>query len=219
MRTWLIGGLLVLGACGGGELAEETRRREAEQSLDTTTAVSRDTTVDSTYRLPAFVDGVPAADTAVDSLRPPASSPQWTTGVSERPRSGASGITTVRDVRVGRNTGFDRLVIGFGEEPVAGYRVEYGVLPLRSCGSGEPIPLAGQAALVVHLRSTQAHDDQGRVTIPQPDIAARMPVISQVKLICDFEGEVALGVGVVRARPYRVLVEQSPSRLIIDLQQ
>jgi hypothetical protein len=149
----------------------------------------------------------------------PGAAPQWTTGVVERSSPGPGGITTVREVRVGRNQDFDRLVLDFGEEAVPAYRVEYGVLPVRSCGSGEAVDLEGTSALVVRLHSTQAHDDQGRVTVPRPDIHAGMPVLRQVTMICDFEGEVGIALGLAAAKPYRVLVERGPSRLIVDVKQ
>lgn len=217
MRGTAVVGLgLALAACGGGgELADETMRRSAEQALDSTpqTAVP----VDSGYRVPAFVEG--GAPPAVPQDGAPDPSPRWTTGVSERSLPGARGVATVRDIRVGRNEGFDRLVIGFGDDPVPAYRIEYVPPPLRGCGSGEPIGLDGRAVLHVQLRMTQAHDDQGRVTVPRAEIRADMPVVRQVKLVCDFEGEVGVALGTERANAYRVLIEESPNRLIVDVRQ
>jgi hypothetical protein len=44
-------------------------------------------------------------------------------------------------------------------------------------------------------------------------------VLRQVTMACDFEGEVVLALGVAAARPYHVLVERAPSRLIVDVKQ
>lgn len=219
MRRIAVVGLVIVSACGGGgELADETARRSAEQALDTTRTVPV-AAVDSGYRVPPFVEGGPPAPVAVDTVSRADPAPRWSAGVVERPLPGARGVATVRDIRVGRNEGFDRLVIGFGADPVPAYRIEYVAPPLRACGSGEPVGLDGRAVLLVQLRMTQAHDEQGRVTVARPEIRADMPALRQVKLVCDFEGEVAVALGVARANPYRVLLEESPSRLIIDVQQ
>jgi hypothetical protein len=212
-------GALVLAACGGGgELADETMRRSAEQALDT---AARDSArpMETSYRVPAFVDspGTPADSARGDTATQPSAAPGWTSGVTERPNPRASGISVVRDLRVGRNEGFDRLVVDFGDAPVPAYRVEYAAPPVRQCGSGEAVALDGRGALVLRLRMTQAHDDQGRVTVRRTDIRAGMPVIRQASLICDFEGEVELALGVEATNPYRVLVEQAPNRLIVDV--
>jgi len=210
--------MLLAGCGGGGELADETMRRSAEQALDT---ASSDTTrpMETSYRVPAFVESPVAAVDSVrrDTVAQPSAAPAWTSGVVERNTPRATGISIVRDLRVGRNEGFDRLVVDFGDAPVAAYRVEYAVPPVRQCGSGEAVSLDGQAALLVRLRMAQAHDDQGRVTMRRPDLRAEMPVVRQVSMICDFEGQVVVALGVAAAKPFRVLVEGSPNRLIVDV--
>jgi hypothetical protein len=208
-----------LGACGGGgELADETLRRSAEQALDTSSG-RKAAPGDTSYRVPAFLDSLPGAATARDSTSGPQASPQWTMGVVERPAPGSAGPSTLREVRVGRNQDFDRVVVDFGDAPLPGYRVEYGMLPVRGCGSGEPVALEGSAALLVRLSVAQAHDDAGRVTVPRADIRADMPVLRQVTMACDFEGVVVLALGLAQAKPYHVLVERDPNRLIVDVRQ
>lgn len=214
---WCLVAVLAAACDSGGELADETLRRSAEQALDTST-VPPPAQVDTGYRLPAFAD-VPVVDSVAQGDTTPAPQPsRWTQGVTER-RVQVPGTVTVRDVRVGRNAGFDRLVIGMGSDPLPPYRIEYAVKPVRACGSGEVVPLEGDAALLVRLHQTQAHDEQGRVTVARPEIRADMPVIRQVKIICDFEAEVVVAIGTTAARPYRVLTEQDPTRLIVDLEQ
>jgi hypothetical protein len=216
---WLSVMAVLVAACGGGgELADETQRRSAEQALDTTATDSARARPDTGYRVPAFVDAVPAAETAPDTLGLPDGAPAWTNGVVERSVRNAR-MTTLREIRAGRNEDFDRVVVDFGESQVPSYRVEYAVLPVKACGSGEPVSLEGTAAVLVHLRMSQAHDDNGRVTVPRADIRAGMPVLRQVSLVCDFEGEVVLALGVAAAKPYRVLVEPAPNRLIVDVRQ
>jgi hypothetical protein len=120
---------------------------------------------------------------------------------------------------VGRNAGFDRLVLDFGDSPVPPYHIEYVDSPVRACGSGEPVPVAGQGWLQVRLRASRAHDEAGNATVRDRQIVATTPVLREVEIICDFEGEVEVVLGVQTPNPYRVLVVPAPNRLIVDVRQ
>ncbi|HEU0055243.1 MAG TPA: hypothetical protein VFQ39_18780 [Longimicrobium sp.] len=217
----------LLAACGdeGGELREATERRRAQQALldstGDTTAVAR-TADDTGYQVPAFDQRDtavrPPTDTAgPDSAPPRPLSPQWTTGVREVGRPGAT-ITLLRDVRVGRNSDFDRVVLQFEGPAVPGWHVEYVDGPVRQCGSGEPTQVAGNAWLLVRLSPAQAHDDAGRSTMRR-DRDVNLPIIRELEQVCDFEGQVELVIGVASPNPYRVTEVPNPTRLVIDIQQ
>lgn len=217
--------LVLLAACsgGGGELREATERRRAENAGSDTApgAVSVDTTGD--YRLPAFVDTSGAAPAAASDTVPaaganPAGQAEWSTSTREAGKAGA-GASILRAMRVGRNEGFDRLVLDFGDSAVPPYHIEYVDSPVRSCGSGEAVPVAGQGWLKVRLRAAQAHDDAGNATVRDRQIVATTPVLREVEIICDFEGEVEVVLGVQTPNPYRVLVVPTPNRLIVDVRQ
>ena len=237
---------VMLAGCGGegGELREATERRRAETSgLDSATT---DTAPPATgapaeaYRVPAFVDttGVPgappvaaapaaepapAADTTPAAPAPTASpnppgARDWS-AADRQGRGSGRGVTTLRAMRVGRNAGFDRLVLDFGSDPAPSYDVEYVDGPLRSCGSGNATPVAGRGWLRIRLRSARAHDGAGKATVTNREISTTMPVLREVEMICDFEGQVEIVMGVQTPNPYRVLVEPTPNRLIVDVQQ
>ncbi|HEX8360569.1 MAG TPA: hypothetical protein VF613_10690 [Longimicrobium sp.] len=222
--------LLLLAACGGGggELREATERRRAETSgADTTTGLAATDTGE--FRAPAFVDTTPAAPAAAvapaDTTPAPAAQPgnppgqpEWSASTRQGGREGG-GTSTLREMRVGNNAGFDRLVLDFGDDPVPPYQVEYVDSPVRACGSGDPVAVAGQGFLVVRMRSAQAHDGAGRATIQQRQIVPRTPVLREVEIICDFEAQVEIVMGVQSPNPYRVLVVPSPNRLIVDVRQ
>jgi hypothetical protein len=168
--------LALVAACsgGGGELREATERRRAENAGNDTApgAVSVDTTGE--YRLPAFVDTSGAAPAAASDTVPaaganPQGQAEWSTSTREAGKAGA-GASILRAMRVGRNEGFDRLVLDFGDSAVPPYHIEYVDSPVRSCGSGEAVPVAGQGWLKVRLRAAQAHDDAGnaRSSPPRP---------------------------------------------------
>ncbi len=140
----------------------------------------------------------------------------WTAGTTHRTRQGA-GIATLREVRVGQHRGFDRVVWEFEGAWVPGYRIEYIDRPVRQCGSGHAVALAGQGWLAVQLSPAQAHDDRGRVTVRRREWAPRLPALRELKLTCDFEADVTWTVGVSKPNRYRVLELSRPARLVVDV--
>lgn len=227
MGTMLLAAL-ALGACGdeGGELRDVTARRRAE--LDTAGANGADTALgipafagDTTPRTradSAKADSSRADSAKADSAKTPAGAVgEWTVGARETQHSGVN--TTLRGLRTAANAGFDRLVLDFGDAPLPGWRVEYVDQPLHQCGSGDEIRLGTDAALLIRLQYTRAHDDAGRATIRQRDVPLSMPVMRRMVIICDFEAVVEVAVGAASPRPFRVTELRNPSRLAIDIQQ
>lgn len=217
---------LALAACGseGGELRDATARRRAELADSAHEADAGDSTAaDTSSRLPVFVgDTTPpaAADTGKgDSAKAaaPAVATEWTTGTRAAEHQGVTA--TVRGLRAAANTGFDRLVLDFGDGPVPGWKAEYMNRPPTECGSGETVELGTEAALKVRLDYTQAHDDAGRATIRQRDLPLNMTAMRRMVIVCDFEGVVEVVIGTTARQPYRVTELQNPSRLAIDVQQ
>jgi hypothetical protein len=227
-----------LAACGeqGGELRDATERRRAESvggdSADGDTAGG----AQPTGRVPAFVladsaaPATPANPSAptTDTVQPrpaqpqqpadPAAQQQWTAGVTDDVRTQRRPVV-LRDVRVGVNQGFDRVVLEFLGSGAPGYRVEYVDRPVRQCGSGDPTPVAGDAWLSITLRGTQAHTDQGQATVQQRERRLQMPIVKELEFTCDFEGVVQIVLGVSTPNRYRVVELQNPTRLIVDIQQ
>jgi hypothetical protein len=227
-----------LAACGdqGGELRDATERRRAE-AVGADSSQGDSAAAQATGRVPAFVladsaapatPSTPAATgVAVDTVRPgtppgpvvdPATQQAWTAGASDQVRTVRMPVT-LRDVRVGVNQGFDRVVLEFLGSGAPGYRVEYVDRPVRQCGSGEPASVAGDGWLLVTLRGTQAHNDRGEATVQQRERRLKMPVVQELEFTCDFEGVVQIALGVSRPNRYRVVELANPTRLIVDIQQ
>ncbi|HYJ81055.1 MAG TPA: hypothetical protein VEW03_15690 [Longimicrobiaceae bacterium] len=213
---WWVVALPVLAACPdrGGELREATERRRLEQAtLDSV----RDSASTTGGRLPAFTGDSPASAAAAPDTQPAAPvTGQWTAGVLDLRREGPPAI--VRGVRVARNDGFDRMVIDLGDGPIPGWHVEYVDRPVVRCGSGEPTELAGDGWLLVRLRTAQAHDDDGRPTVARREAGFDLPVVREMEMTCDFEGDVEVVLGVATPNPYRVTELRGPSRLVVDVQ-
>jgi hypothetical protein len=124
---------------------------------------------------------------------------------------------TLREVRSARNEGFDRVVFEFEGTQLPGYHVEYVDKPVIKCGSGEPTEVAGEGWLQVRLEPAQAHAD-GQVTVAERERKPGLPLLQELELTCDFEGQVTWVLGVKSPHRYRVLELREPARLVVDVQ-
>ena len=139
----------------------------------------------------------------------------------ERPRP----VRFLTDVRAGAHRCFDRAAFEFqteGAEP-PGYRVGYEDGPIREDGSGRPVPVRGDAFLVVRLSPARDTDistaDSPRSTYRGPDSVEPRGGrrIIEVRHVSSFEGTVKWAIGVDRRRPFRVTTLPSPPRIVIDV--
>jgi hypothetical protein len=136
-----------------------------------------------------------------------------------RPKPGGPGapVGTLRAARASQQADYDRIEFEFGGDSVPGYVVAYAVQPVRRCGSGDLVSLAGSHQLVVRFDPARAHDDQANVTVAQREAAPGLPAVKDLKLICDFEGQVEWALGVAGALPFRVEEASDPARLVVDV--
>lgn len=125
---------------------------------------------------------------------------------------------TVTDVRVARHTGFDRVVFEIGGDGQAGWLIGYDDDP-RSDGSGDPVDVAGNAALRVAITNVAMPDDApAGVTSWEGDLDG--PAGGAVTEVIDdqiFEGLHVFFVGVDRERPFVVARLSDPQRIVIDI--
>lgn len=123
----------------------------------------------------------------------------------------------MRKVRSGRHPGVDRLVFEFDSAGLPAWHVEYVDRPVRDCGSGEAVPVAGDAWLQIRFTGAQAHTDIGEATSgPRRQVLAQKNARELVRT-CDFEGEVTWVLGVAHPTPYKTIVLTKPSRLVLDI--
>ena len=184
---------------------------------------------DASQQEPEEVD----RDTIPDGLRPgppvdtepwiperegPPLTPEWTAEPRVETREG-SGMTVLESVRTARNDGYDRIVFEFDDGRIPGYRVEVVELPVRQCGSGQVVPLRGENWLRVRLEPSQAHDERGRPTVRDRTRSTDLPVLREVQLICDYEGQVEWVLGLSAEPLFRVVELSSPSRLVVDVRR
>jgi hypothetical protein len=139
-----------------------------------------------------------------------------TAGIVDKPRPDAPPAL-LRDVRTARQEGFDRVVFEFAGESLPGYHLEYVDRPVRQCGSGEPVPLAGDAWLQMRLVPANAHTEAGAPTVRERERHLDYPVFRELESTCDFEAHVEWVLGVASPNRYRVLELSNPTRLVVDV--
>lgn len=140
----------------------------------------------------------------------------WTAGDTRVERS-VTGVAVLRDLRVARHDGFDRIVMDFGTDAVPGYRIAYIDRPVRQCGSGNVVALAGDAWLSISVEPAHAHTDAGEPTVQERERAPRLPTVLELKMTCDFEAITEVVAGVTSPERYRTFTLESPMRLVIDI--
>lgn len=148
------------------------------------------------------------------------SSSTQSTGGSTTPVSVAVTHPTAHlvAVRAARQETVDRVVFEFSDR-VPGYKVAYGKKPLVGT-SGKEVPLAGSAALVVHMEQASGFNlDTGTPTYsgPQRLAAAGTRAVTEVVHVEDFEGVLNWAIGLNGEVPFRVSTLVSPPRMVVDI--
>lgn len=142
----------------------------------------------------------------------------WTTQPTHR-GDAPPRLSVLESVNVSDTSGVDRIVFGFRNADLPAYEVRYPGEPIRQCGSGRPLKLAGATALEVQFENTRAHTEGGASTLLAREMVVNQPVIKEVAVACDFEGRVVWGIGVSTRSPYRALEDSTAGRVAIDLRR
>jgi len=134
----------------------------------------------------------------------------------------------VNDVRAGRHTCFDRLVVDLGGQDISfgSYDVRY-VPVVRTDGAGEALPVRGDADLQIVLRAP-AYDGDGNATFAPADRNEVVDVsgystFRQLRWGGSYEGYTTMALGVRARLPFRVFTLQGVPqsdfgpRLVIDV--
>jgi hypothetical protein len=151
----------------------------------------------------------------------PASCP---TGWGSLPEASTRGSAwAVKNVRTGRHTCYDRLVIDLAGKGGTGFRVNY-VKVATADGSGAPIRTRGGAVLQIVVKAP-AYDAAGRPTYRMKNqkelsTVAGYSTFRQVAWGGSFEGWTTLALGVRARLPFQTHVLTGPgstTRLVIDV--
>ncbi|MDZ4805767.1 MAG: hypothetical protein SGI90_12985 [Candidatus Eisenbacteria bacterium] len=191
MVAFLLTGLLV--GCGGQDRSRESQRPRPP-------VVERDTSV------------VPRPDPAEDTPETAA----WTIGIVDLPASGGE-MPVLEAVRNARHDNYDRVVFQFGPGGLPGVHAEYVDHPVRQCGSGEVVQIAGDAWILIRFIPAAAHTEEGQPTVGERMRVVNQPVLKQLSLICDFEADVSWVLGVGSPNQFRVFPLSSSPRVVVDI--
>src|SRR3954469_20946723 len=125
---------------------------------------------------------------------------------------------TVRDIRLGRQDGFDRVVFEVGGTGSPGWDVRY-VDQASSQGSGEAIDVAGDAVLQVSLTGAGYPYDTGvtEYSAAGPLTSAGTQNVTEVVFDATFEGTTVAFVGTKTQAPFRVYLLQNPTRVVLEV--
>ncbi|HET8819054.1 MAG TPA: hypothetical protein VFM73_05875 [Xanthomonadaceae bacterium] len=165
--------------------------------------------------------GIVACRPAPGDRLPPAEAnalPGFTTGASGAAvASTGSNAPILRDVRIARHEGFDRIVFEFDSDGLPQWHVDYVDAPLIQCGSGHPTPVEGSAWLQVRFNGANAHTEAGEGTSGPGRRTVDLPSVREVVRTCDFEAEVTWIAGLAGRQAYRPRVLADPARLVVDV--
>lgn len=138
--------------------------------------------------------------------------------IEEVTGTGQTTPSTAQQVEVFDGGPFDRMEFTF-DTGVPDYTIEYVDDPI-ACGSGLPVEVAGAAFLEIRMRPTAAHDDAGVETLESTDMLLDLPTLLQLKITCDFEGEVVWVAGLSEEVDFRASFVTAPlpeNIIIIDV--
>jgi hypothetical protein len=125
---------------------------------------------------------------------------------------------TVRDVRTGRQDGFDRVVFEVGGTGTPGWDVRYVDAP-TSQASGAPVDVAGSAALQVAITGVGLPADTGVAQFDGPNPLPGSGTRTVVEVVVDttFEGTTTAFVGTTAQTPFRVYALSDPTRVVLEV--
>lgn len=135
---------------------------------------------------------------------------------------GGGEVARLTDVRVAPQDGFDRVVLELEGPDAPSYLVELTAPPVTAEGSGDIVPLEGEAVLRVLLTPATGVRDDGaggwEPTYTGPArVSSRTAVVTEVVRTGDFEVVLGWAVGLRAAAPFSVTLLADPLRLVIDV--
>jgi predicted small secreted protein len=130
----------------------------------------------------------------------------------------ADASVTVTDIRTGRHDGYDRVVFELGGTGTPGWDVAYVDQP-ASQGSGDPVDVAGNAALQVTITGAGYPYDTGveEFSGPKPLPGSGTKTVTEVVFDATFEGTTVAFVGTTAKAPFRVYALSNPTRVVLEV--
>jgi hypothetical protein len=138
----------------------------------------------------------------------------WTSRKISRRNDASQETAYLKEVRVAKNKGFDRVVFEFiGDIPR--YQIQYVKPPIVGTAD-EEIKVSGKFFVDINLQMLPYPEDENFPDAKIPEGKLNLPVIMEVKEIEWFEGVRPFVVGLKAKKLYRVSQLKNPTRLVID---
>jgi hypothetical protein len=196
--------VLVLSGCSGDQAATGAGSAtpssvRSAASVETSTPLASSTAAHDT-------DSAPAQPPFAADLKP------------DTATASADARVTVRAIRIGPHTSFDRVVFELGGKGTPGWDVRY-VDSAVSPGSGKPVPVRGGAVLQVSVTGAGYPYDTGVTEYAGrgPLTAAGTHAVTEVVFGATFEGTTSAFVGTAARTPFRVYRLNSPARIVVEV--
>lgn len=175
-----------------------------------------------TGAVPAGAVTTPATSASSPSPLPTAAPAQtlaatqaaFTCGSSTLTAKAAPATSFIAALRTGTHAGYDRVVVEFknGQPGSISIRPQARTT-FNQSPSGQAVKVAGRDGVLVIIRGADAHTAYAGTR----DLKTSLPSLAEVRVVEDFEGQVALGLGVSQTACYRAFILANPVRLVIDV--
>jgi hypothetical protein len=198
-------GAAVLTGCSGGDSGDSDDSGGTSTSATSTSSAEQSSSAPETGGGYTGEDGTDAPPPDTVNTDPDTADP-------------SGGASTVTEIRIGRHEGFDRVVFELDGAGTPGWDVRYVDVP-ASQGSGEPIDVAGAAALQVTLTGIGLPDDTGveEWAGPNPLSISETETVTEVAWDATFEGQSVAFVGTTAQAPFRVYPLEDPVRVVVEV--
>jgi hypothetical protein len=165
---------------------------------------------------PAAQTGLPASAPTGAASATPVSGPAARVPASSSSDSTAPAEGYLTAIRVAKHPAYDRVVFQFAGG-VPGYKVGY-VAGVTRDGSGQPVPLPGQANLQIVFNPASGTRQDGTTAYTGPStLTPFLPTLLQVSSAGDFEGYLRFGVGLSGRTAFHAFTLTRPNRVVIDV--
>jgi len=219
-RSRLLGALGVLALTAVACFPETVRITPAPSTAAPTLAAP--TATASPFTPPGFGPTfAPITPGPTPTLSAPPASPGSTPAAACPPQGGGSQTNraVITAIRVAHNPGFDRVVFELGPNSFGTYGLPPYSIEVASgftATSGQPVRVDGNAFFGVRLDNTDAHDQNGKVTVASTDIKTTTPLVKEVRIVEDFEAVNRWAIGLDHLVCPSVLTLAGPVRVVID---
>lgn len=128
------------------------------------------------------------------------------------------GVANITDVRIGRHTGYDRVVFEF-EQGIPELTLDRATPPFTEDASGLPMEVDGSSFLRLTMRGGTKQTDAGTSSYDgSTDFSVSQPSLVHLVEGGDFERQSTWYLGLTGDACVRVLVLEDPARLVIDVE-